>query len=337
MKTATGIVFVLVFLTVPCFAQTPQIVSTLPTQNQLNVPVVNAIAATFDSVMDAATINDSTFEVNAMSTGLHTGAITYDSPSRTTTFDPDVDFAPGELVTVVLTDGIESGGFPLANPYIWSFSVATDDGAGILATQVIYAAGTAPYSVFVSDLDSDGNLDLATANSGSDNISVLLNDGNRTFVAQVTYVVGSYPSSLFASDLDGDGDLDLATANIGSNNISVLLNNGNGTFAAQVTYTSVSASDLDGDGDLDLATANIYSDNISVLLNNGNGTFAAQLTYAAGSLPFSVFASDLDGDGDLDLATANIGSNNISVLLNNGNGTFAAQVTYTGPRINCCK
>jgi F0F1-type ATP synthase assembly protein I len=40
---------------------------------------------------------------------------------------------------------------------------------------VTYAAGIRPHSVFAADLDGDGDLDLATANIVSDNISVLLN------------------------------------------------------------------------------------------------------------------------------------------------------------------
>ncbi|MCH8837203.1 MAG: fibronectin type III domain-containing protein, partial [Candidatus Marinimicrobia bacterium] len=65
---------------------------------------------------------------------------------------------------------------------------------------------------------------LATANSGSNNVSVLLNNGNGTFTAKIDYAVGTGPFSVFSADLDGDGDLDLAVANFSSNNVSVLLN-----------------------------------------------------------------------------------------------------------------
>jgi hypothetical protein len=39
----------------------------------------------------------------------------------------------------------------------------------------VYPVGDAPYSIFAADLDGDGDLDLATANYGSDNVSILLN------------------------------------------------------------------------------------------------------------------------------------------------------------------
>jgi len=100
--------------------------------------------------------------------------------------------------------------------------VLLNNSDGTFANQVTYTTGSLPFSVFSSDLDGDGDLDLATANSGSDNISVLPNNGDGTFAAQETYAAGTAPHSVFASDLDSDGDLDLATANSGSDNISVL-------------------------------------------------------------------------------------------------------------------
>ena len=69
-------------------AQTPHVVSTSPAQNELNVPVSSSISVTFDMDMDETTINNSPFVVNARSTGLHGGIITYDGPSRTATFNP---------------------------------------------------------------------------------------------------------------------------------------------------------------------------------------------------------------------------------------------------------
>jgi hypothetical protein len=313
----------------------PRVLSTTPAQNQLNVPVSTDISVTFDVDMDQTTINDSTFLVNARSTGLHTGVITYDGPTKTATFDPSEDFDEGEVVTVTLTTAIQSsGGTPLGTAYLWSFTSVVYDGSGTFTPDSVYAVGDVSYSVFSADLDGDGDLDLAVANGGYSNVSVLLNNGDGTFAAHSVYPVGSWPHSVFSADLDGDGDLDLATANQVSANVSVLLNNGDGTFAAHSVYpveyypASLFSADLDGDGDQDLATGNGGSDNVSVLLNNGDGTFAPPSVYAVGDGPYLVFSADLDGDGDLDLVTANQISANVSVLLNNGDGTFAAHSIY---------
>jgi hypothetical protein len=45
----------------------------------------------------------------------------------------------------------------------------------LFAPAINYGAGGGPYSVFVADLDGDGDSDLAVANSASDNLSILLN------------------------------------------------------------------------------------------------------------------------------------------------------------------
>jgi len=323
-----------------CTTQPPSVISTSPTQNELNVSVSSNISVTFDIDMDETTINDSTFVVNAWSTGLHQGTITYNSLTKTATLDPDSDFAVGEIVTVVLTRDIESAeGVPLDSSYVWSFTSAVDNGYAAFSPPVNYGAGDRPISVFCADLDGDGDLDLALANDLSDNVSILKNKGDGTFQAEVNYSAGRYPGSVYCADLDGDSDLDLAVANYLSDNVSILKNNGDGAFLAKVDYVagdgpfSLFCADLDGDGDLDLAVENTESYNVSILKNNGDGTFQTKVDYPAGQKPWSVFCADLDGDSDLDLAVANGGvspsyDSSVSILKNNGDGTFQAKVDY---------
>jgi ankyrin repeat protein len=202
------------------------------------------------------------------------------------------------------------------------------------APAVNYGTGDAPHSVFCADLDGDTDLDLAVANSGSDNVSILKNNGDGTFQGAVNYGAGDGPWSVFCADLDGDTDLDLVVVNSVSDNVSVLKNNGDGTFQSAVNYgagnapLSVFCADLDGDKHLDLAVVNSYSDSVSILKNNGDGTFQSAVNYGAGDGPSAVFCADLDGDGDLDLAVANSGSDDVSILENNGDGTFQSAVNY---------
>lgn len=224
----------------------------------------------------------------------------------------------------------------------------------LFSTQIIYPAGRAPTSVFNSDLDGDGDIDLAVTNQGSPpyfigSISILLNTGNGTFSGPANYESGVCTKSVYGSDLDGDGDIDLAVANLGiypdiKGNVSILLNNGDGTFTGADSYelgeaaTSVFGSDLDGDGDIDLAVqvfgvfrgaaVSIPRTAVSILLNTGEGTFAGAVNYGPIDGSYSVYASDLDGDGDNDLAVPNHSTDNVSILLNAGDGTFAGAVHY---------
>ena len=57
-----------------------------------------------------------------------------------------------------------------------SISILLNYDDGSFQRAVNYAVGVNPNSVFSSDLDGDGDNDLATANSSSDNVSVLLNN-----------------------------------------------------------------------------------------------------------------------------------------------------------------
>ena len=230
-------------------------------------------------------------------------------------------------------------------------SVRLNDGSGNFtapATNPDLAVGDSPQSVALGDVDGDGDLDLLTANSGSNTVSVQLNDGSGNFTDHPTnpaLAVGDSPQSVALGDVDGDGDLDLLTANANSANVSVLLNDGSGNFTPPATNPnipvgdspqSVALGDVDGDGDLDLLTANSGSNTVSVRLNDGSGNFTDHPTNpdpAVGNGPRSVALGDVDGDGDLDLLTTNAFSDNVSVLLNDGSGHFTDHPTNPNPNL----
>jgi uncharacterized delta-60 repeat protein len=312
----------------------PEVVSVAPGINASNAARAANITVTFDQDMDAASLNEVTFVVYGLQTGLRAGAYSYDNGTRTATFDPANAFAAGEVVTVSLTTSIQSAvGVRMDEPFEWTFTAAVDGGHGTFSTPApVYAAGTSTAGAFPADLDGDGDIDLAAANSDSNDVSVLLNQGDGTFAAPApAYGVGTSPRDVWAGDFDGDGDIDLAAANGIDSTVSVLLNNGDGTFATPAPAYGVGANpntvmggDLDGDGDIDLATVNTSANSVSVLLNNGDGTFATPApAYGVGLSPRGMYRGDFDGDGDIDLVTANYSSNSVSILMNNGDGTFA--------------
>ena len=71
----------------------------------------------------------------------------------------------------------------------------------------------APSSVQVADLNADGRLDVAVANSDADSVTALLGDGAGKFrpAADSPFPVPS-PQELAAADVNGDGRLDFAVA-----------------------------------------------------------------------------------------------------------------------------
>jgi len=332
-----AILFISTIITqVAVMAQTPHIVSISPTQNELNVSVSTNISVTFDVDMDSTTINDSTFVINATVTGFHSGAITYDSLTKTATLDPENDFDVGEVVTVVLTSDIQSSeGNPLNSDtsYSFSFTTGVNDGPGTFLTDSIYPLDNWPRAIITADLDNDGDNDLAVATLNDNEVSIFLNDGSGTFTMDSSYRFAWSDYDMTAADLDGDGDIDLATSNecgeyIGW--ISVLMNNGDATFGPYTMYYpelgtaySICAADFDGDGDQDLASGGPHL--VSVLMNDSNGLFAVDSTYPAGVASWSICAADFDKDGDFDLATA---SGDVHILMNNSDGTFAPDSAY---------
>src|SRR5437762_2663330 len=200
-----------------------------------------------------------------------------------------------------------------------------------------FTTGTPPVSVTVGDVNLDGKLDLAVANSNSNTVSVLLNTtapgaATPSFAAKQDFNTGTTPRSVTVSDVNLDGELDLAVANVNSNTLSVLLNTttpgaATPSFAAKQDFTTgktpewITVADLNGDGKLDLAIPNVSVDTISVLLNTtapgpATPSFAAKQDFVTGSNPRSVALGDLNGDGLLDLAVADVGANKVSALLN---------------------
>lgn len=362
-----SIVLILMLVAIGSAQDAPQIVSVMPAQNALGVPISTSISVTFDRDMDIATINANSFIVNSSSTGLHQGEISYNEETMTASLVPGELFRGGEVVTAVLTTEIQSaGGVPLESNFVWSFTANVPSGIDIFAPALRFAVHDGPLSVFAADFNGDHDLDIATANKNSADVSVIINNGDSTFTNPANFPVGEYPTSLSASDLDGDGDIDLACPSLRFDNVSILLNTGSGNFAPQQSYPagdgpmSVVSADLDGDGDIDLATANLWSNDVSVLLNNGDGTFGSRLDfgiggdytdvasrwqemissienqklldlltdYPVGNGPHCVSAGDLDKDGDIDLATANFEQNTVSILLNNGDATFESGPSY---------
>jgi hypothetical protein len=223
-------------------------------------------------------------------------------------------------------------------------SVLLGNGDGTFAGKVGYQAGTVPASVALGDLNGDGRIDIAVANSDESDstVSVLLGIGDGTFVAKTDYGAGGWPNSVVVGDLNGDGVADLATAIVTvtedvptTYSVDVGLGQRGGTLASFTKYPTagfarvIAISDLNGDGRPDLALAKETS--VGVMLGRGDGTFeklvASPVTAKITTLSFGV--GDLNGDGtpDLALATGAIGScaDKINVLLGKGDGTFATR------------
>jgi hypothetical protein len=241
-------------------------------------------------------------------------------------------------------------GFPdlaVANAKDSSITILLANGKGNFteAQGSPFRANRFPNDIAIADLDNDGNLDLAIANTEVSMLTVLWGNGKGEFVQAVLspYAVHSKPHThgVAVGDFNGDGYLDLATDSWGTNNILIIFGNGkmnfgNETFykAGNRPYQRLRAADLNKDGRPDIVTTNLEGNNATVLLSQGNGNLkeAEGSPFPCGSAPFGVAIGDINGDGNADLAIVNSptitseskGTDGLWILLGDGKGGFSS-------------
>jgi hypothetical protein len=314
-------------------AQTPSVVSVTPTQNAQNVIYWENISVTFNTDMNEATINNSSFLVNSQYSGLLTGYITYDELSKTVTFYNDSVFIQGELVTVVLTRDIQSlSGDSLANAYTWQFTVGVWPKTGqIFVENSTFSTAISPTIIRTADFDKDYFPDLVVYTADADLITVYLNQGAGNFLLYTDISTGGSVRSVEPADVNHDGYIDLVVAAHDQYQIRTYINSGLGSFSVMISTDlekaphRLAVNDLNGDGIPDVVAVNLFgygSYECTVLFGGGDGTFETDTTY---NVDYSLDLAgifDLDNDNDLDLLLGNGRGGQMHFLINDGSGRF---------------
>ncbi|CAF4283209.1 unnamed protein product, partial [Adineta steineri] len=121
----------------------------------------------------------------------------------------------------------------IANYGTQSISIFYGDGKGKFSNAMTYFTGydSIPMGITVGDFNNDKHMDIAIANSGTNNVGILLGNENGTFISQNIFSTGygSHPYSIATHDFNGDNFLDIVVANHGTHSVGVLLGNGNGS------------------------------------------------------------------------------------------------------------
>src|SRR4029077_15680644 len=100
-------------------AAPPTVVSTVPVNGATGVAVNTLVTATFSEVMNAATINGTTFTVTGPGATPVAGGVTY--AGSTATFTPTAVLANSTLFTATITTGAKDpAGVPLAANFVWT-------------------------------------------------------------------------------------------------------------------------------------------------------------------------------------------------------------------------
>ena len=145
----------------------------------------------------------------------------------------------------------------------------------------ISAAANGAYSVYATDIDNDGDIDVLSASSFDDKIAWYENNGaaDPSFTAHTITTSADGAASVFAADLDSDGDIDVLSASLLDDKVIWYENTtsapGTPTFTAADIATSadkahsVFVADMDNDGDLDIVSASEEDDAIAWYENDG--------------------------------------------------------------------
>ncbi|MCK6602771.1 MAG: FG-GAP-like repeat-containing protein, partial [Bacteroidetes bacterium] len=312
-----------------------QITAILPVENKLNVLPESNIEITLDNLVTEATLNSVSIPLLGSVKGKYGASYSFDTGSKKVTINPEQNFQPGEVITVVVTDSVKTqDGGSVEKPRLWTFTVKSET-AETFAAPANKAVSGNPYFVQVTEMNGDGILDLVTVNWVDETLTVLTGNGDGTFLTGNSYIIGGNPNVFFTADLDTNGFLDFVSVSNDSLDLSVLLNNGDGTLAEKAEYSigeglwAGTSGDLDGDGDIDLITCNSYVNTLSVLLNNGNGTFAEKVNYSTPDNTSYAVTADVDKDGDLDVVTVNYWEKNLTVFKNSGTGTLGSGTDFS--------
>jgi len=242
----------------------------------------------------------------------------------------------------------------VANSVAPAFSLQVYDSGGISAGQVA-----------VGDLNGDGWLDLAVADSctitwmscaGGGVVAVFLNGGGGFSGPAVYSSGGNQTGAVVMSDVNQDGKLDVVVYSgcwsVGPTPClteGVLMGNGDGSlepvmpYSGPVTSKSVSWSDVpdfNGDGILDAVSVSgpdSPGGTVWVQLGNPDGTFQPPVGYSSGgTFAIAAVVVDVNGDGYPDILALNECPNNspctvgsVGVLINNGDGTFQPTISFS--------
>jgi hypothetical protein len=209
--------------------------------------------------------------------------------------------------------------------------------SSIVFTEHIVADQLGGYamSIYATDIDGDGDMDILSASYDSD-ISWWENGGDENFIQHVIYdYYYNGCDSVYATDVDGDGDVDVLGASNYYDQIAWWENDGNENFTKHNIASdferanSVYATDVDGDGDMDVLGAAGTDDDIAWWENDGNEDFTQHTIAGDFDGARSVYATDIDGDNDVDILGAAGTDNDITWWENDGHENFT-QHTIAG-------
>ncbi|MDO8992932.1 MAG: ice-binding family protein [Daejeonella sp.] len=202
-------------------------VTTDPIDKSVNVPLNKVITATFNTVMKASTITNSTFVIRQGTTQI-AGKIAPTADAAVFTFDPDVDLLPFTTYTGTISKSVtDTLRTAMVADYVWTFttipvlSVSADPiaggtvtGGGAFAQSSVVTVNAVPAAgyTFLNWTESDNGPAVSTSASYQFTMN-----GNRTLIANFEPIpIGKFAVVLSANPTAGGTTIGAGSFDAGS-------------------------------------------------------------------------------------------------------------------------
>jgi hypothetical protein len=172
----------------------PEIVSTVPANSATNVPLNQAVSATFSKAMNPLSITTDTFQLSGPGGTAIAGTVSYDPVSFIATFTPAALLITNSSYTATLTSGVtDSTGNSLGNtgaPNPWTFTT----GVGIITPPIVIGPTIALFGGFGGNagMTNQGVHTVINGNIGTTGASTTM---TGFYDESVAAVAGVYPCS----------------------------------------------------------------------------------------------------------------------------------------------
>jgi hypothetical protein len=248
----------------------PTVTATDPVANAIDVALNQTVTANFSTIMDASTINATTFTLKQGATVIP-GTVSYSG--TTASFNPTNSLVIGTIYTATITNGAKNAvGTPLANNYVWNFTT-------ILAPPVVIVVDLGTASIFGA---FGGNAGIT--NQG---LNTVINNGSIGTTAASTLITGFHDSVAIYTETplnvgNVTGDIYAAPPAPGTATSFAIAQQG--LLDANAAYLSISPASKPGGSDpnagelggLTLAPGVYKSASGTFKISNGNLTLDAQ-------------------------------------------------------------
>nr|AYM53759.1 FG-GAP repeat/fibronectin type III domain protein [Archangium gephyra] len=202
--------------------------------------------------------------------------------------------------------------------------VLLGQGAGTFGPATLVTTSPSPGALALGDLNKDGVLDLAVAQTSSGGgVLTLKGQGDGTFLPPVltTDNAGQRGGHIALADMSGDGVPDIVRSSDG--NVYVLTTYTTTTwgrwegwsYPAGGGCSSFSVLDFDGDGRKDVVCANPGTDSVSLLRGQAYGQLAEPQIFGVRPGVIGLGVLDVNADGRLDIVLGAASDSRSTLLL----------------------